>query len=152
MINCIIGNIKITNSLIRVNSSAFGKSIASIDAIPYLIEIDFDTVLSYFNEYYQDFIKREKDEDEDESFVRDYFLSLRETGYLNLEKMLMEQPKLLSIVLKKELSAEFLGYIFLDTLSLVESKKFILQTLTELQIIEGKVICKGQAFLNRKFI
>jgi len=77
-------------------------------------------------------------------------LLLKETGYLSLEKMLVQQPELISKLLLNELPAEFMGYMFLDKTPAL-SKKYILQTLVTLEVTGGAVLCTGMAFINPAF-
>ncbi len=148
MKKCIIDGFEVDATLIRSNSIAFGKSLVVELAIPFLLELDARDAIADFGAYYQDFVDRES---EDEGFEEDldgHFLLLKETGYLSFEKMIFEQPELLAHVISDELPAEFLGYIFLDNEAGVETKKYIHPNLTNVSIVDGKIMCSGYAFLN----
>lgn len=147
MRTCEIGNNAVDCSLVGVDSHSFGRPLANQYAISYSLRISKEDVLTRFGRYYQEFIDRES---EDEGFQEDlqgWALHLRETGYLSLEEMFDEQPELLSTLLFKELSAEFMGYTFLDEGGAL-SKKYILQTLEGLEVTGGGVLCSGLAFVN----
>jgi hypothetical protein len=151
MKNCEINGVAVDSSLVGVDGHAFGRPLASIHAIPYSLEVSSDEVLARFNGYYQDFIDTESEDDGFQEELRGAFLLLRETGYLSLERMFIEQPALLSDVLRQVLPSEFMGYLFLEKDS-TEGRKYILQTLTEVRITGGVVVCKGQAFINPLFV
>ncbi len=136
-------------SLAGVDAHLFGRALTPGDAIPYVLEVSSDEVLATFKDYYQGFIEGEAEDGLQEE-PRGDSLRLRETGYLSLERMIGEQPALLSNVLLRELPAEFMGSLFVRRGSL-DGKKYILQTLTEVCIAEGVVVCKGQAFLQPGF-
>jgi hypothetical protein len=46
------------------------------------------------------------------------------------------------------LPVEFLGFVFLGRSAAPESRKYILQNLTNVDIVEGRIVCDGYAFLN----
>lgn len=147
---CKINNNEIDCSLVGVDAHAFGQALAGEYAIPYSLMISMEDVLTHFGGYYQEFVDRES---EDEGFQEDLqgcALLLKETGYLSLEKMFAEQPELLSKLLLNELSAEFMGYIFLGEGPTL-SKKYILQTLVGLEVTDSEVHCTGMAFVNPVF-
>ncbi|MBB5020611.1 hypothetical protein HNQ59_003936 [Chitinivorax tropicus] len=147
---CKIDNDVIDCSLVGVDAHGFGRALASECAIPFSLKISAEEVVTYFGSYYQEFVDRES---EDEGFLEElegWALLLKETGYLSLEKILAEQPELISELLLNELSAEFMGYLFLDDAPAL-SKKYILQTLVTLEVMGGEVHCKGMAFINPLF-
>ena len=151
MKKCIFDGIEVSERLIGSNSTSFGKKLNREVAIPFSIEIDADDAVASFSTYYLDFVERESEDEGFEEPLDGYFLRLKETGYLSFERMVFEQPELLGRVIQSELPAEFLGYVFLDKGASVESKKYILQELANVEIENGKIICTGSAFLNPRY-
>lgn len=151
MKKCIVDDVEVDEKLIRSNSIAFGKILAVELAIPFRLELDACDATAAFSTYYQDFVDRESEDEGFEEVLGGYFLALKETGYLSFEEMVFKQPELLAQVINDELPAEFLGYVFLDNEASVESKKYILQNLNCVSIVDGKVVCSGYAFLNPKY-
>lgn len=151
MKKCKVSGVEVDAGLIRSNSIGFGKALAPEIAIPFSAEIDVSDAVADFGPYYQDFIARESEDEGFEEVLEGLYLLLKETGYLSFEKMISEQPDLLAEVIKDELPAEFLGYVFLDRSAAPESKKYILQNLTNVDIVKGKIVCNGYAFLNPKY-
>ncbi|MEH6460635.1 hypothetical protein [Chitinimonas sp. JJ19] len=147
---CKIDNEVIDCSLVGVDAHGFGRPLAGEYAIPYSLRISVEEVATYFGGYYQEFVDRES---EDEGYLEElegWALLIKETGYLSLEKMLVEQTELISKLLLNELPAEFMGYMFLDEIPAL-SKKYILQTLVALEVTGGAVLCTGMAFINPEF-
>ena len=148
MKTCEVGDVEVDAGLIWSSSKGFGKSLAPETAIPFWAEIDGSDAVAAFGPYYQEFIARESEDEGFEEVLEGLYLLLKETGYLSFERMLFEQPALLAEVIRDELPAEFLGYVFLDRTAALESKKYILQNLTNVDIVDGQIVCNGYAFLN----
>jgi hypothetical protein len=151
MKKCKVGGVEVDPGLIRSGSKGFGRALSPETAIPFKAEIDGRDAVADFGPYYQEFIARESEDEGFEEVLEGLYLLLKETGYLSFEKMISEQPALLAMVIKDELPAEFLGYVFLDRNAALESKKYILQNLTNVDIADGKIVCDGYAFLNPKY-
>jgi hypothetical protein len=149
MRHCEIGNNAVDCSTVTVDSHSFGKTLAQQHAIPYRLTIDFTEVAKNFSSFYQSFVEREaEDEGFEESLEGDY-LRLREAGYLPFERMLVEQPELLSRVLLKLLPSEFMGYLFRQD-GPASKPAFALQTLTNIEIGNGQITCMGESFAIAK--
>ena len=151
MIKCFINDIAVDNTLVSVNSTAFGRPLNVVTAIPFVIELNVNDAIQAFGDYYQDFISRESEDAGDDEVLPDHFLALKNIGYLTLEKMFVSQPELLGQILEKELAAEFLGYIFLDQHAPIKSKKYILQNLIEVKILNDQITCIGRSFVNQTY-
>ena len=151
MKKCTFGAAEVDAGLVRANSIGFGKKLDGALAIPFVIEVDASDAIAAFSAYYQEFVDRESEDEGFDEELEGIYLQLKESGYLSFEQMVAEQPGLLSQVLAEELPSEFLGYVFLDKEASTESKKYILQKLTEVQILGEKIICTGFAFINLRF-
>lgn len=149
MRHCEIGKNMVDCSNVIVDFHSFGKALLPQYATPYRLTIEFADAVERFSDFYQSFVEREsEDEGFEESLEGDY-LHLRETGYLPFERMLTEQPELLARVLLKLLPSEFMGYLFRNNKP-TSKPTFALQTLTNVEISDGRVICQGESFAIAK--
>lgn len=151
MKTCIIDSVIVEDQLIRSNSTAFGKPLDARLALPFHLRVDASDAIEAFGSYYKEFIDRESEDEGFEEILEGNYLLLKETGYLSFEEMIRNQPKLLAQVIKDELAAEFLGYLFLDQDTDISAKKYILQTLTQVDILDQKIDCAGDAFANPNY-
>jgi hypothetical protein len=108
----------------------------------FVIEVDNETVLETFNDYYKDFAQREDDpndlEDANESFA-----SLRTTGYCELKDMIERYPGILSDVLLSIIPGEFVGYLFADLKS--TSAPYLLKTIDSISVEKTLTKITGKA-------
>lgn len=147
MKTCKVNNNFVDISLIGVDVHAFGRALAGEYAIPYSLTISLGDVISRFGSYYQDFVDRESEDEGFQEELQGWALLLQETGYLSLDAMLSKQPSLVAKLLVEEMPNEFMGYIFLDNGPAL-SKKYILQTLVDVEVTASDIICSGMAFIN----
>ncbi|WP_032857629.1 hypothetical protein [Acinetobacter dispersus] len=135
--------------MIGVDTHSFGRVVNESHAIAYEVMFSFSDVIINFSKFYQEFIDNES---QDEGFVEDlkgWSLILQQTGYLNLQEILIKAPKFLADLLLKVLPVEFMGYMFLE--EDISSKKYILQTLSSLVVETNTILCQGVAFVNPLF-
>lgn len=147
---CEINKQPIDFSKITVDHHSFGKSLPPEEVNFYFLKIDFSDAITNFSKNYQDFIDRES---EDEGFYEELegdYKYLHDTGYISFEKMLTNQPELISRVLLKILPSEFMGYLF-NKKTEINQEIHILQTLNSVDINDGNIICTGHSFsINSK--
>ncbi len=137
-------------SLIKANLFQFGKLIDPKLAIPYTAEIDHVDAINDFGEYYADFIEREMEDDGSDDAVEGLYLELKNIQYPTFSIMLISQKSLLERILLEILPSEFMGYAFRGSND-IHQHKYVLQNIKSIKIIDNKIICNGDAFINNLF-
>lgn len=150
MKKCLFDGNYINIGLVKANLFQFGKSIDPKLAVPYIAEIDHIDAINDFSEYYSDFIDREKEDDGSDDAVEGLYLELKNIQYPTLSIMLISQKSLLERILLEILPSEFMGYVFRGGND-IHQHKYILQNIKSIKIIDNKIICNGDAFINNLF-
>ncbi|MDO6528174.1 hypothetical protein [Motilimonas sp. 1_MG-2023] len=145
-----ISNDNINNFNVKVNEVGFGKPISEDESINFELLIDFKSILEKFSEYFNDFVERESEDPEPDEYLNGVYLELKHAGYPRLERIIDEHLNLFCKLVSRELSSEFLGYLLTTNERTEEKSLFVIQSLNNLEPVDGKILCEGVGYLISK--
>ncbi|UAA37566.1 hypothetical protein KIH87_12690 [Paraneptunicella aestuarii] len=129
-----------------VNEVGFGKPLGN--SIICSATIGDDQVLELFSEYYDDFIRKEREAFEDGEDVEDVYLKLRQESFPSLKDILKKNRKLFEEVVLEELPSEFLGYVLSTGELLVGKKTYIVNSFLNIESLDDGFHCKFSGFIT----
>ena len=115
MERCTIDAVEVEILSVTVDPFMFGKTSGQDAVMDFVLELPSQKLVMLFSNYYADFIKTEKEDDDVAETYEGVWEKLRSTGYCALDKMVDSFPDILSQMLLEILPTEFMGYLFLES-------------------------------------
>jgi hypothetical protein len=152
MERCTIDAVEVEMLSVTVDPFMFGKISEQGALMDFVLELPSQKLVMLFSNYYADFIKPEKEDDDVAETYEGVWEKLRSTGYCALDKMVDSFPDILSQMLLEILPTEFMGYLFLESAKEFNKRRYILETLNSVNLSAGLLVCTGKAVYNPTFM
>jgi hypothetical protein len=153
MIRCIVDGREVSYDETQADYHSFGRRYPGHPEYEYELIVDAEFAAQRFGRYYQEFLDRlvadtvsDPFDDFPETQLDRDFKALYELREPSFDRLVHEQPDLVSRVLLSYFTSEFMGFLFHP--GSLEKFKYWPVTLDQVSIADGVITCRGFAVIT----